>query len=145
MRKESNLSQEVIEDFLKFVHETVQQCRCIYNYADKHGFDNFLIYNLSDVGVVQIGCVEGGNFLLDCEFVYKHFVSYWNENCGNVSVIPAKSLFYKLLYQAKIICSYSVYFRRPLHTIRMGGSEKRQYFCIGKDSVGYTDSMLNWL
>ncbi len=57
-----------------------------------------------------------------------------------------KSLFYELLYKAKVTCSCTFYSRKPLHTIRsMGGIKKKKYFCIAKDSVGYSNSMLNWL
>lgn len=145
MRKEEWLSEDVIEGFKKFIAETVRRCRCIYNYADKYGFDDFLIYELTDVDWVQIGCVEGGNFLLDSDFIYEHFESYWKKEGGSVCDLFDKSLFYELLYKARVTCSCTVYSRKPLYTIRMGDIKKKKYFCIAKDSVGYSNSMLNWL
>lgn len=145
MRKEDDLAEEVIEKFLEFIVETIQRCLCIYNCDDRHGFDKFLIYELTDIDTVQIGCVEGGNFLLDSDFIYKHFLGYCRKERNRAFRIPEKSLFYQLLYRKEIICSYSVYFRRPLHMLRMGDGGKKQYFCIGKDSVGYTNSMLRGL
>ena len=95
---------------------------------------------------VQIGCVESGNFILDSDFIYTHFESYWKKEGGSVRDLFDKSLFYELLYKAKVTCSCTFYSRKPLHTIRsMGGIKKKKYFCIAKDSVGYSNSMLNWL
>ena len=146
MRKKEQLSENVIKGFRKFIVETVQRCRCINNYADKHGFDDFLMYDLTDVDWVQIGCVESGNFILDSDFIYTHFESYWKKEGGSVRDLFDKSLFYELLYKAKVTCSCTFYSRKPLHTIRsMGGIKKKKYFCIAKDSVGYSNSMLNWL
>ena len=143
MRKENDLSQDMIEGFKRTIFDMVQQCRCLYNYQDWNGLDNFLMYQPEDYKL--IGCVDGENFLLDSDVIYKTFQHCWNEAQGGISAIPDEENFYTLLYNAGIIIPYGTNLDKPLCTILMSGSKKRQYFCICKDSVGYSDSMLNWI
>ena len=143
MRKENNLFQHMVEEFKKTIFDMLQKCRCLYNYRDWNGLDNFLMYQPEDYEL--IGCVNDENFLLDSDFFYKAFKHDWNERQGSVTTIPDEESFYTMLYRTGDIISYGTNSDKPLCTISMGGNRKKQYFCICKDSVGYSNSMLNWL
>lgn len=147
MSKTKHLPRDMADGFKTAVSDTIAKCRCIYDYSENNGFDNFLLYQGKDKGFELIGCVEGGNFLLDSTFMYQRFTNYWKRLHGRLSAIPSKSEFYAALCRTKSIIPYGVHFRRPLHSFRMenGKSRRREYFCISKESVGYTDAMLNWL
>ena len=147
MSKTKLLSMDIVDGFKTAISDTIEKCRCIYDYSENNGFDNFLLYQGKDKGYELIGCVEGGNFLLDSNFMYKRFLDYWKGLHGRLAAVPDKAELYACLCRTKHIIPYGVHFRRPLHSFRLEGSKSKrsEYFCISKESIGYTDAMLNWL
>lgn len=145
----------VVEEFKKFLAETIQKCRCIYNYADDNGYDNFLMYQEKEdpYGDSEcIGCIEGGNLLLDSTFIYRRFWKRWDSLYGKQALLPKKSKFYACLHDVGQIHLYGVNSRKQLHSIRLGLRESdpavrsRKYFCISREEVGCSaHDKIRWL
>lgn len=140
------LPDEIIDGFKNVITQTIQRCRCLYQYPNKKRLDNFLMYPQNDNHCMLIGCMDGGNFLLDSDFIYLQFQDYWKSANEKASAVPNQKAFFECLYHTKDIIPYGLHFRRPLYNIRMEDNSKhKKYFCIAKESIGYTNDMINWL
>lgn len=135
---------EVEEQFIATVKDIIQNCVYfpVYGPQRTHGLNEELYCYVDDKDGRFIGYVEGGDFLLDSEFIYKQFQNRWriwsqSQEDELSTNFPKLSKFYQKAYDEEWIIPYGLYFPRPLYRIIKNGiSLQAKYFCISQEKAG---------
>lgn len=142
-KKEVAISEEMEEQFIKVICDTLKKCICVYK--PRENFKNFLLFNAYDKEYMTIGCIDGDNYLLDSNFIYKRLYLLWEQSHKGVGILPKLSDFFGGLYDRDML-TQGHFFDKPLYKFLIGDDGvEREYFFIPKSYVGYDDSIIKYV
>lgn len=139
-KKAVAISKEMEEQFIQVICDTLNKCICVYNPGED--FKDFLLFNTYDEEYMTIGGIDGENYLLDSNFIYKRLHLFWQQSHKGTDILPKLSDFFGGLYDRDVL-TQGHFFDKPLYKFLIGDDGvQREYFFIPKSYVGYDDSMI---
>ena len=146
-QKEILLTGEMEEQFKIVICDTLKHCLGVYRYP-YNGFNDRLLFNTYDEEYIPIGCLDGENLLLDCDFMYWRLYFHWKqwrESHKEAPSLPQLADFYQALYNREIL-SRGKFFQKSCYRFTMEKDKTgKWYFFIPQSYVGYYDEMVKWV
>ena len=127
-QKEILLTAEMEEQFKTVICDTLKQCLGVYDYP-YNGFADHLLFHTYDEEYIPIGCLDGENLLLDCDFMYRRLYFHWKqwrESHKEAPCLPKLADFYQALYNREIL-SRGKFFQKPCYQFSMEKDKTIEY------------------